>query len=70
MLGFIHRLTCKHKEVHLLLPPKSLVKRRSEICWGETGIRLLRTVRLQQWVEQELKELSVPTPGLKDVTIG
>jgi len=71
MFNFIHRRTCKHKDVHQLPKPESLTILASrKSAWTNGGIRILRLIRLDRAVEQELKESSVPTPGLKDAITG
>ena len=71
MFNFTHKSTCKHGDVCILPPPSSLVALgKSYTYWMEPGIRLLRSHRLRLAVEAELRELSAPTPGPKDVSIG
>lgn len=63
MFRLMHWLTCKHKDVHRLPPPVIWP-------WREKTIQRYRKYLLRQLVGQELRNLSVPTPGPKDVTIG
>ena len=69
--SILHWLTCEHRDVHRVPPPRSLTmlaNRKS--AWTNGGIRMLRLIRLDRAVEQELKESSVPTLGPKDATTG
>ncbi|KKN19766.1 hypothetical protein LCGC14_0942150, partial [marine sediment metagenome] len=68
MFRLIHWLTCKHKDVHRLRQPLSLgfLQAPSPLNQGRL-VRLLRRLRLDIEVHRELKDLSVPTPGPKDV---
>ncbi len=78
MFNFIHRLTycpirCKNGEVHQLLPPESLISGRSlrELGpWNHLALIFKRrwNLSMEAWVERQ--NLSVPTPGPKDVSIG
>ncbi|KKN12987.1 hypothetical protein LCGC14_1011090 [marine sediment metagenome] len=75
MFDFIHRLTCKHREVHLLLPPRSLIvmERKGLGPWTESSIQYKRYWNLSMEAHDERKALlapSVPTPGPKDATTG
>ena len=71
MFNFIHRLTCKHREVHRLRPPESLEALSNLHILSQHGrVRLLRSWRLSVEVYRELRNLSAPTPGPKDETTG
>ena len=65
MFDFIHWLTCKYREVHLLRPPRPLLHNSEPWIAG----RRMRKLHHEAWMEQ-WSHLSVPTPGPKDVTIG
>ncbi len=80
MFNFIHRLTfcpifCWNREVHRLRLPESL---QTYVAWlplwtegfSHLEIQMQRVRILRYEVGQELKRLSVPTPGPKDATIG
>ena len=68
MFDLLHWITCKHRDVHQLPLPPSLVP--TGAGWTELGLQLLRKVRLQFQVDEELRNLSVPTPGHRDASIG
>ncbi|KKM63322.1 hypothetical protein LCGC14_1184450 [marine sediment metagenome] len=72
MFDFIHWLTCKHREVHLLLPPRSLIEmeRKGLGPWTEFSIQFKRFWNLSMEAWDERQNLSVPTPGSRDATIG
>ncbi len=73
MFNFIHRLTCKHREVHLLLPPQSLpiTKAQKRLGpWTEFSIGFKRRWNLSMEAWDERRSLSAPTPGPKDASIG
>ena len=72
MFRLIHWLTCKHKDVHRLPKPRSLklvlVTGKS---WTEQWIQESRMYSLHRLaILEQYRLLSVPTPGLKDVTTG
>ncbi|KKL72259.1 hypothetical protein LCGC14_2086740 [marine sediment metagenome] len=75
MFNFIHGLTfcpirCKHKDVHQLSLPQSLTTQGDLGPWTEFSLSFKRrwNLSMEAWVERQ--NLSVPTPGRKDVTIG
>ncbi|KKL83652.1 hypothetical protein LCGC14_1972630 [marine sediment metagenome] len=72
MFDLFHWLTCKHREVHRLNPPQSLVKMEAKGLgpWTEFSLQFKRYWNLSMEAWDERQNLSVPTPGPKDVTIG
>ena len=75
MFNFIHRLTCKHPEVHQLNPPQSLIamEKKGLGPWTEFSIQFKRFWNLSMEAHEERKALlasSAPTPGLKDAITG
>ena len=73
MFDFIHRLTCKHRDVHRLQPPQSLpmtAEQRRLGPWTEFSIGFKRHWNLSMEAWDERQHLSVPTPGPKDATTG
>ncbi|KKM02992.1 hypothetical protein LCGC14_1778850 [marine sediment metagenome] len=73
MFNFIHRLTCKYREVHRLSPPQSLPiteEQKRLGPWTESSIQFKRHWNLSMEAWDERQNLSVPIPGPKDVTIG